>query len=132
MGANGSHASGILETEERRAYKALFKVDIKGNVIVYLDQKNSKQSGKTPEESHTPNRIYVSFMKNGKDIKDVSLMGSDGKKYLQIHTEPHHGIAPHYHIWENGHPLIGDNPLTPYMMKILKIVQNYGNDGNRS
>lgn len=127
MGANGSRAKGLLETEEGRTYKTLFKINIKGNVIVYLEQKNPKQSGKTPEESHTPNRIYVSFLKNGKDIKDISLMGADGKKYLQIHTEPHHGIAPHYHIWENGHPLTGDHALTPHMMKILKIVQNYGN-----
>ncbi|MBQ9297267.1 MAG: hypothetical protein IJ204_08765 [Paludibacteraceae bacterium] len=127
MGANGSRAKGLLKTEEGRAYKTLFKVNIKGNVIVYLDQKNPKQSGKTPEESHTPNRIYASFLKNGKGIKEVSLMGSDGKKYLQIHTEEHHGIAPHYHIWENGKPIPGDNHLTPHMMKILKIVQYYGN-----
>lgn len=127
MGANGSHASGILETEAGRAYKTLFIINIAGNEIVFLDQKNPKQSGKTPEESHTPNRIYVSFLKNGKDIKDISLMGSDCKKYLQIHTEPHHGIAPHFHIWENGKPIPGDNPLTPHMKKILQIVQNYGN-----
>lgn len=127
MGANGSHASGILNTEEGRAYKTLFKLVVNGNEIVFLDQKNPKQSGKTPEESHTPNRVYVSFLKNGKDIKDVSLYGSDGKKYLQIHTEPHHGIAPHYHVWVNGKPVPGDNPLTPHMMKILKYIQNYGN-----
>ena len=123
MGANGSHASGVLNTEEGRAYKTLFKT----GDIVYLDQKNPKQSGKLPEESHTPNRIYVAFLKNGKDIKDVSLYGSDGKKFLQIHTQPHHGLAPHYHIWENGKPLVGDLPLTPYMKKLLKIAQNYGN-----
>lgn len=35
--------------------------------------------------------------------------------------------SPHYHIWENGHPLTGDHALTPHMLKILKIVQNYGN-----
>lgn len=124
MGANGSHASGILETEAGRAYKTLFKL---GDNIVFLDQKNPKQSGKTPEESHTPNRIYVTFLQNGKDIKDISLYGSDGKKYLQIHTGDHHGVSPHYHIWEDGHPLPGDHALTPHMMKILKYIQNYGN-----
>lgn len=124
MGANGSHASGILETEAGRAYRTLFKL---GDNIVFLDQKNPKQSGKTPEESHTPNRIYVTFLQNGKDIKDISLYGSDGKKYLQIHTEPHHGISPHYHVWKDGHPLPGVHALTPHMKKILKYVQNYGN-----
>lgn len=124
MGANGSHASGILETESGRAYKTLFKL---GDNIVFLDQKNPKQSGKTPEESHTPNRIYVSFWKNGKDIKDVSLYGSDGKKYLQIHTGTHHDISHHYHIWENGKPVPGDHPLTPFMSRLLKYIQNYGN-----
>lgn len=96
MGANGSRAKGTLETEEGREYKTLFKVVVKGNVIVYLDQKNPKQSGQTPEESHTPNRIYVSVLK------------------------------------KNGRPLTGDHALTPHMKKILKIVQNYGNYGNKS
>ena len=127
MGANGSHASGILKTEAGRAYKTLFIINIAGTEIVFLDQKNPKQSGKTPEESHTPNRIYATFLQNGKDIKDVSLYDFVGKKYLQIHTGDHHGVSPHYHVWENGHPLPGDHALTPHMMKILKIVQDYGN-----
>ena len=46
MGANGSHASGVLYTEEGRAYKTLFTL---GDNVVYIDQKNPKQSGKMPE-----------------------------------------------------------------------------------
>ena len=124
MGANGSHASGVLNTEEGRTYKTLFKM---GDNIVYLDQKNPKQGGKLPEESHTPNRIYVSFYANGKDVKAVAKYGNDGKKLWEIHTADHHGLSPHYHIWIDGKPKEDDaRPLTLQMKKLLKKIKDYG------
>lgn len=123
MGANGSHASGILNTEEGRAYKTLFKM---GDNIVYLDQKSSKQGGKLPEESHTPNRIYASFKADGKDIKAVAKYDNDGKKLWEIHTNDHKGIKPHYHIWKDGKPSKDGYSLTTEMQKLLKKVRNYG------
>lgn len=123
MGANGSHASGILNTEEGRAYKTLFKL---GNNIVFLGQKNPKQEGKLPEESHTPNRIYVSFYASGKDVKQVAKYGSDGKKLWTIHTGDHHGLSPHYHIWKDGKQQKDAFPLTQEMKQLLKKVRNYG------
>jgi len=123
MGANGSHASGILNTEEGRAYKTLFKM---GDNIVVLEQKDPKHKGKLPEESHTPNRIYVSFMATGKDVKEISQYGSDGKKLWAIHTNDHKGLKPHYHIWKNGAPSVDGFPLTTQMQELLKKVRNYG------
>lgn len=123
MGANGSHASGVLNTEEGRKYKTLFKME--DNIIV-LEQKDPKHKGKLPEESHTPNRIYVSFMANGKDVKEISQYGSDGKKLWAIHTNDHKGLKPHYHIWKNGAPSVDGYPLTTQMQELLKKVRNYG------
>ena len=123
MGGNGSHASGVLNTEEGRAYKTLFKLE---DNIVFLGQKNPKQEGKLPEESHTPNRIYVSFMASGNDIKEIAQYGSDGKKQLSIHTGDHHGLSPHYHVWKDGAQLGDANPLTQDMKSLLQKVRNYG------
>ena len=122
MGANGSHASGVLNTEEGRAYKTLFKM---GDNIVYLSQKNPKKEGKLPEESHTPNRIYVSFKADGKDVKAIAKYGSDGKKQWEIHTLNHKGIQPHYHVWKNGAPSEDGFALNVEMSKLLKKVRNY-------
>ena len=123
MGANGSHASGVLNTEEGRAYKTLFKME---DNIVYLSQKNPKQEGKLPEESHTPNRVYVSFLASGKDVKAIAKYDNDGKKLWEIHTNDHKGLKPHYHVWANGAPSVDGFPLTPEMSKLLKKVRNYG------
>ena len=124
MGANGSHASGILETEAGKAYKTLFKL---GDNIIYLSQKNPKQEGKLPEESHTPNRVYVSFKADGKDVKAVAQYGGDGKKLWEIHTGNHYGLSPHYHIWKDGKPASNDaHPLTQEMTKLLKYIRDYG------
>jgi len=123
MGANGSHASGVLNTEDGRAYRTLFKME--GNIVV-LEQKDPKHKGKLPEESHTPNRIYVSFMASGTDVKEIAKYGSDGKKIWAIHTNDHKGLKPHYHIWKDGKPSKEGYSLTPEMQKLLKKVRNYG------
>lgn len=123
MGANGSHASGVLNTEEGRAYFTLYSF---GDSIKVLGQKNPKQHGKLPEESKTPNRIYVSFLANGDDIKEIAKYGPDGKKQWAIHTLDHHGISPHYHIWKDGKPLSGDNHLTKSMHQLLQKLRIYG------
>ena len=125
MGANGSHASGVLNTEEGRAYKTLFKME---DNIVYLSQKNPKQEGKLPEESHTPNRVYVSFLASGKDVKAIAKYDNDGKKLWEIHTNDHKGLKPHYHVWANGKPSKDGYPLTPEMSKLLKKARNYGSN----
>lgn len=124
MGANGSHASGVLETEAGRKYRTLFTME---DNIVVLAQKDVNKSGKLPEESHLPNRIYVSFMSNGTDVKEVAKYGPDGKKEFAIHTNDHKGISPHFHKWENGKPEKAAHPLTKDMESLLNKVKNYGN-----
>lgn len=123
MGANGSHASGVLNTEEGRTYKTMFTIE---DNIKVLEPKNPNRKGKLPEESRTPNRIYVSFMANGEDIKEIAKYGDDGKKVWSIHTLSHKGITPHYHNWSGGAQQKDAFPLTSDMKKLLNKIRNYG------
>ena len=121
MGGNGSHASGILNTESGRAYKTLFKI---GDNIIVLEQKDPKKKGKLPEESHTPGRIYAIFRKDGKDVGSIAQYGKDGKKIWEIHTSPHHMGKEHYHKWKDGKP-VSSHYLTKAMRKILNKVRRF-------
>lgn len=123
MGANGSHASGVLHIEEGRTYKTLFSM---GDNIKVIEPKNPNRKGKLPEESHMPNRIYVSFMANGEDVKEIAKYGDDGKKLWSIHTLSHKGISPHYHNWKDGAQLKDAYALTTEMKSLLDKIRNYG------
>lgn len=120
MGGNGSHADGSLATEEGRRWKT---VEVLPNGMKIIELKDSKANHKAPEESHSPNAVYVMFNKDGNGIKSISKYGSDGKKLFEIHTRPHKGISPHYHKWKNGAP---DDalPLTDSLKKMLEEVQS--------
>lgn len=121
MGANGSFAYGSTIYEESRAYKTVMSI---GNNIKVLEQKNSKKGTKLPEESHTPNRIYVAFRKDGQDVKCIAQYGQDGKKIFEIHTDNHHGMKPHYHKWQNGHP-IDASELSPDKLALLNRIRKF-------
>lgn len=77
MGANGSFASGPTNSELGRNYKTIGTV---GSIQV-VTPKNPKAGVKLPEESHTPNRVYATFYKDGHDVKAIAKYGPDGKKY---------------------------------------------------
>lgn len=133
MGANGSHADGSLESELGRNWKRIGTV----GEIQIVQKKSSKESVKLPEESHTLNRIYATFNKNGDDVQAIAKYDANGKKVWEIHTRPHNGLAAHYHPCENGHPksIINSNgkpenkayPLDAYKQSILDKVRKYGN-----
>lgn len=141
MGANGSKASGILETPGGRTYHTV--ISITDNIKV-VESNNKNANVKLPEESHTPNRIYVAINKpvtdkKGKDdphagkLKSIGVYGPDCKKLYEIHVDhTHNGLSIHFHPWENGSPVKvgpGKNapnkafPLTPEMKKLLEIVK---------
>lgn len=132
MGANGSHANGSLDSELGRNWKTTGTI----GEIQIVQKKNASESIKLPEESHTPNRIYACFNKQGNDIQAIAKYGPDGKKVWEIHTNDHHGIKPHYHPWQDGHPVRTLNkkgkyenegrPLDESKVKILHKVRNYG------
>ena len=144
MGANGSNGKGLLEDPDKRNYTTNTAFDISDNIkVVEAKDKNAKV--KLPEESHTPNHIYVAINKPATDkigkndpyagkLKSIAVYGSDCKKLYEIHVDhSHNGMSVHYHPWENGHPVkagTGKNahnvayPLTSEMKKILEQVKS--------
>jgi hypothetical protein len=129
MGANGSFANGTTESDAGRRWNTIDQV---GDVQI-ITKKNPNDSNKLPEESHTPNRIYAIFEKDGSDVKAIAKYGSDGKKMWEIHTTDHKGMGAHYHVWKDGRPIqtvvdgrIGNAfYLTPEMERLLKTIRNY-------
>ena len=109
MGANGSKSKGILETEEGRRWKT---VETLPNGVKIIAFKNAKTPTKMPEESHTPNSIYGMMFKKGNGLKSISLYDSDSKKTVEIHTEDHHGIGTHFHLWKDGKPSGKATPIS--------------------
>lgn len=141
MGANGSKAKGVLEDVKSRNYHTA--LDISDNIKV-IEANNKKANVKLPEESHTPNRIYVAINKPATDkkgqsdpfagkLKSVAVYGDDCKKLFEIHIDhTHNGMPIHYHPWENGRPVkagTGKNspnaayPLTESMIKLLDKIK---------
>ena len=121
MGAVGSFERGTANTEAGRNYKTIYSI---GDNIKVLELKNPKKGAKLPEESHTPNRIYATFYKDGHDVKAIAKYGLDGKKLFEIHTIDHKGLGAHYHVWKDGKP-IEVHSLTPEMKSLLDIVRNF-------
>lgn len=124
MGANGSYANGSTNTDSGQNYKTVASI---GDNIKILEPKRGKDGIKLPEESHTPNRIYATFYKDGHDVKAIAQYGDDDKKLYEIHTIDHKGLGVHYHVWENGRPVEGKvYSLTEDMKKLLDKVRNFG------
>lgn len=121
MGGNGAFSSGVLNSEAGRKYATVFQID--ENTLV-LEQKDRRKGIKLPEESHTPNRYYVAFRKDGKDVKSIAKYGADGKKIWEIHTNEHNGIKPHFHYWKDNGQEEQGYPLTSEMRDILNRIRN--------
>ena len=122
MGANGSFAKGTTNTEKDRHWKTIGSI---GENIKILQMKNPKAPLKLPEESHTPNRIYAIFKKNGSDVKCIAQYDSNGKKLWEIHTDDHYGLKPHFHYWKNGGQEEDAHPLTQVQQDLLNTVRNF-------
>lgn len=121
MDGNGSVSGGVLNSEAGREYVTVFRID--DNTLV-LEQKDKRKGVKLPEESHTPNRYYAAFRKDGKDVKSIAKYDSNGKKLWEIHTNEHNGIKPHFHYWKGNGQEEQGHPLTPEMRDILNRIRN--------
>lgn len=118
MGGNGSAAKGLTNSEAGRKFKTVGTI---GDIQI-VESKNPKQSAKLPEESHTPNRIYAEFRKDGKDVGAIAVYGPDCKKIYEIHTADHHGLNPHVHYWKDGKP-VSVGPLDASQQALLDKVR---------
>jgi hypothetical protein len=120
MGGNGSASRGLLRTEAGREFKT---VGVLGEIQI-IERKNLSKPAKLPEESHTPDRIYAAFRKDGKDVGAIAAYGPDHKKLYEIHTQSHYGMSPHMHIWQDGGPIsVGE--LTAEQKALLERVRNF-------
>lgn len=126
MGGNGTFSKSNTMPESERRWKTVGVIPATDELpeVVIVEMKNHKYI-KTPEESHTANRIYAAFYPDGSDVKEISTY-EDHKKTYVIHTETHKGISPHYHIWGNGRELPNADRLTEKMEKLLRHVRDYG------
>lgn len=123
MGGNGSFFSGITNFESGRMYKTVFSI---GDNIKILETKSLKASLKLPEESHTPNRTYATFYRNGKGLKEIAEYGPDGNRINSIHIQDHKGMGSHWHPWMNGRQAQKDaRPLTNEMKKLINKIKNF-------
>lgn len=102
MGGNGSKNSGSTTTDAGRRWKTVVILKNGAKVIEFKDRKTP---GKMPEESHSPNAIYVMINKNGNGVKAIAIYDNDCKKIAEIHPADHKGIGPHYHEWKDGEPI---------------------------
>lgn len=119
MGANGSFASGSTAVEEGRRWRTVMSLS---NGMKVIELKNRKDNHKAPEESLSPNSVYVMFNKDGNGIKSISKYGADGKKVYEMHTADHKGLGAHYHIWKDGRPL-PPYSVTEEMKRLLSEVK---------
>lgn len=127
MGSNGSFARGDANTEEGRMYKC---IAVLADNIKVLMPKASNHGVKLPEESHTPNAVYVSFhnrkAKAGQ-LKAIASYGDNGLKKYEIHTADHYGLGVHCHYWHDGRPdTVGKKtdakPLTDDMIELYNNI----------
>lgn len=79
MGGNGSKMRGNLDNSATREFKEVFFIS---NNIKVVQLKDNKKRVRLPEESNTPNRIYVIFNKDG-TLKSIGKYGSDCLKNLR-------------------------------------------------
>lgn len=126
MGGNGTFSKGHDIPEESRQWTTVDTIPAGGGFpeIAIVEMKGGQKSIKTPEESHTPDRVYAVFYPDGSDVKEIASY-HDHLKTEVIHTEAHHGLRPHYHEWKNGAQMKEAHPLTQEMEKLLQHVRNY-------
>lgn len=123
MGGNGSRGKGLLNSELGRNWKTVVTI---GDIQV-IQLKDSTKSNKLPEESHSTNRIYSIFEKNGSDVKAIAKYDSNGKKIWEIHTTDHKGLGAHFHLWKDGKPIKGSETSLVGHLDLLAILNKVRN-----
>lgn len=133
MGGNGTASvKGYVENKEYVSH-GTYSDPVYGDIEIIEWTKGG--NNKTPEESNSAPRIYVTFYKNGSGVNEIAKYGADHKKEWAIHTESHNSKAavkrgeavkgPHIHEWVNGGPKKPQalSPSDP-RFKLLQRVQN--------
>lgn len=134
MGGNGTASEYGYVAEKNYSGQGVYNDPVFGEI--HIVSYNTGQD-KTPEESNTPNRVYVTFRQNGSDVNEIAKYGSDHKKEWAIHTKSHDSkkakkkgeavSGPHIHYWKDGHPVSKPQALTPKDPRyaLLQRVRNF-------
>ena len=107
MGGNGTASVNGMIPVENREYISLgtYSDPVFGDIEI-IEWKG--KTNKTPEESNSAPKIYVTFDKKGNGVNEIAFYGKNHKKEGSVHTVPHNNKdvnGPHYHKWSNGSPV---------------------------
>lgn len=111
MGGNGTASvnGSIPASEQQYVSHGTYTDPVYGDIEIVEWTGNINKS---PEESNSAPRMYVTFYKNGSGVNEIAKYGSDHKKEWAIHTQPHNSKeakkkgeaidGPHIHRWVNS------------------------------
>ena len=112
MGANGTASvnGSIPASEQQYVSHGTYTDPVYGDIEIV--EWTGGKINKSPEESNSAPRMYVTFYKDGSGVNEIAKYGSDHKKEWAIHTQPHNSKkakkkgeaidGPHIHRWVNG------------------------------
>ncbi len=117
MGGRGS-ASGI--SDKGKKYGTEFSTLLKISNIKFVKY-NDSESAKTPMETRTKGRIYVT-VNSQNELKTITYYDNDGKRNKSIDlTHEHNGKRPHVHKGYE-HSESGTSGLSPKEREMVDFV----------
>lgn len=112
MGGNGTASvnGSIPASEQQYVSHGTYTDPVYGDIEIV--EWTGGKINKSPEESNSAPRMYVTFYKDGSGVNEIAKYGSDHKKEWAIHTQPHNSKkakkkgeaidGPHIHRWVNS------------------------------
>lgn len=100
-------------------YGSEFKTLMIDGNVKFITVRNPNESVRTPSETRSPGRVYVTITDKGK-VQSVTTYDQTGKKATQIDIwHPHGGLQPHVHDRDNHTTA---RPLTQHEELLLKYA----------
>lgn len=89
MGGNGTASvnGSIASSERQYVSHGTYHDPVYGDIEIV--EWTGGDKNKSPEESNSAPRMYVTFYKDGSGVNEIAKYGADHKKEWAIHTQPH-------------------------------------------
>lgn len=130
MGGRGA-SSGV--SNKGKKYGTEYKTLLKKSNIIFVKYNDSKSS-KTPMETMTKGRVYVTVNNEGK-LSSITYYDNSGKRKKQIDLlQAHKGIIPHTHhgyIHSENDSRKGASNLTTKEKNMVDRIQKLWYNKNR-
>lgn len=124
MGGRGA-SSGGKYGKNGISYGSEYSTVFKAGNIKFVTVNNG--SNKSPMETQTRGRVYVTVDKNKNDLKTISYYDKENKRVKQIDLDKaHNGLQPHTHhgyMHNENDSLKGAAKLTPEEKKMVDNVR---------